>query len=51
LDDLKVQMRRHRFPGVTLERAIEAAIKGRHYEAVMQSIVAGTPSAHEPRDA
>jgi radical SAM superfamily enzyme YgiQ (UPF0313 family) len=36
---LKVQMRRHRFPGLTLSRAVEAAIKGLHYERVMKSVV------------
>jgi radical SAM superfamily enzyme YgiQ (UPF0313 family) len=36
---LKVQMRRHRFPGVALARAIEAAIKGLHYERVMNAVV------------
>jgi hypothetical protein len=36
---LKVQMRLHRFPGVTLSRAIEAAIKGLHYERVMNAVV------------
>ncbi|MCG6957250.1 MAG: B12-binding domain-containing radical SAM protein [Gemmatimonadetes bacterium] len=36
---LKVQMRIHRFPGVTLSRAIEAAIKGLHYEQVMNAVV------------
>jgi radical SAM superfamily enzyme YgiQ (UPF0313 family) len=36
---LKVQMRLHRFPGVTLSRAIEAAIKGLHYEQVMNAVV------------
>jgi radical SAM superfamily enzyme YgiQ (UPF0313 family) len=38
---LKVQMRRHRFPGVVLARAIEAAIKGLHYERVMNAVVEG----------
>jgi len=38
---LRFQMRRHRFPGVKLERAIEAAIKGLHYETVMRAIVGG----------
>jgi hypothetical protein len=38
---LRVQMRRHRFPGVDLERAIEAAIKGLHYETVMRAVVGG----------
>jgi hypothetical protein len=38
---LKVQMRHHRFPGVTLSRAIEAAIKGLHYERVMNAVVGG----------
>ncbi len=36
---LKVEMRRHRFPGVTFTRAIEAAVKALHYEKVMASIV------------
>jgi radical SAM superfamily enzyme YgiQ (UPF0313 family) len=48
---LKVQTRRYRFPGITLERAFEAAIKGLHYEAVMQSIVRGVPSRHGSPDA
>ena len=38
---LKIQMRRHRFPGVALARAIETAIKGLHYEQVMQAVVEG----------
>jgi len=38
---LKVQLRRHRFPGVALARAMEAAIKGLHYEQVMHAVVAG----------
>jgi hypothetical protein len=38
---LKVQMRRHRFPGVALAHAIEAAIKGLHYERVMNAVVKG----------
>ncbi|HKJ03643.1 MAG TPA: hypothetical protein VJ997_14345, partial [Longimicrobiales bacterium] len=36
---LRVQMRHHRFPGVTLTRAVEAAIKGLHYEQVMNAVV------------
>jgi hypothetical protein len=36
---LKVQMRIHRFPGVALSRAIEAAIKSLHYERVMNAVV------------
>lgn len=36
---LKVQMRMHRFPGVALEGAIEAAIKAFHYETVMRAVV------------
>jgi radical SAM superfamily enzyme YgiQ (UPF0313 family) len=35
---LKVQMRRHRFPGSALQRAIEAAIKGLHYERVTNAV-------------
>jgi radical SAM superfamily enzyme YgiQ (UPF0313 family) len=38
---LKVQMRRSQFPGVALERAIEAAIKSLHYETVMHAVVGG----------
>lgn len=38
---LKIQIRRHRFPGVGLSRAIEAAIKGLHYELVMHAVVEG----------
>ena len=38
---LKVQMRIHRFPGVALSRAIEAAIKSLHYERVMNTVVGG----------
>jgi hypothetical protein len=38
---LKVQVHRHRFPGVTLSRAVEAAIKGLHYEHVMKAVVEG----------
>jgi hypothetical protein len=38
---LKVRMRHHRFPGVTLSRAIEAAIKGLHYQRVMDAVVGG----------
>lgn len=38
---LKVRMRLHRFPGVTLERAIEAAVKALHYETVTHAIVQG----------
>lgn len=38
---LRIRMRLHRFPGVTLERAIEAAIKGLHYESVTNAIVGG----------
>jgi radical SAM superfamily enzyme YgiQ (UPF0313 family) len=40
---LKVQVRLHRFPGVTLSRAIEAAIKGLHYEQVMHAVVGKRP--------
>ncbi len=38
---LQVQIRHHSFPGITLSRAIEAAIKGRHYERVMSAVVGG----------
>jgi radical SAM superfamily enzyme YgiQ (UPF0313 family) len=38
---LKVQMRRHRFPGVALARAVEAAIKGLHYERVTSAVAKG----------
>jgi hypothetical protein len=38
---LKVQMKQHRFPGVALSRAMEAAIKGLHYERVMNEVVGG----------
>ena len=37
----RIAVNRHRFPGVKLERAIEAAIKGLHYETVMRAIVGG----------
>lgn len=36
---LKVRMRMHRFPGVALEGALEAAIKAFHYETVMRAVV------------
>jgi radical SAM superfamily enzyme YgiQ (UPF0313 family) len=36
---LRVQMRRYRFPGIALERAIEAAIKSLHYQTVMRAVV------------
>lgn len=36
---LTFQMRRYRFPGIALERAIEAAIKSLHYQAVMRAVV------------
>lgn len=42
---VKVQMRGYRFPGVTLEKAIEAAIKSLHYEKVMRNIVGGTQAS------
>lgn len=45
---LKVQMRGYRFPGITLEKAVEAAIKGLHYERVMNSIVGGAPPSTLP---
>jgi hypothetical protein len=32
-------MHRHRFPGVALSRAVEAAIKGLHYDRVMNAVV------------
>jgi hypothetical protein len=38
---LKYQMRRNRFPGIALERAIEAAIKSLHYQMVMRAVVGG----------
>lgn len=38
---LEVQMRIHRFPGVALSRAIEAAIKSLHYERIMNAVVEG----------
>ncbi|MBI4538359.1 MAG: DUF4070 domain-containing protein [Gemmatimonadetes bacterium] len=38
---LRARMARHRFPGVKLLGAFEAAIKGLHYEKVMRSIIAG----------
>ena len=43
---LKVQMRRHRFPGEKLGKAIEAAVKSLHYQKVMQSIVAAGGPEH-----
>lgn len=45
---LRFQMRRHRFPGVKLERAIEAAIKGLHYETVMRAVVGGEHANRGP---
>jgi radical SAM superfamily enzyme YgiQ (UPF0313 family) len=45
---LRFQMRRHRFPGLKLERAIEAAIKGLHYETVMRAVVGGEHPDREP---
>ena len=41
---LKVQMHRPRFPGVILSRAVEAAIKGLHYERVMEAVLEGPES-------
>lgn len=38
---LKARTRQHRFPGVTFANAMEAALKGLHYEKVMASIVNG----------
>jgi hypothetical protein len=38
---LRARTRQHRFPGATLAGAVEAAIKGLHYEKVMKSIVEG----------
>lgn len=40
---LKVRARCHRFPGVKLRGALEAAIKGLHYEQVVSSIVGAGP--------
>jgi len=40
---LRARWLRHRFPGVKLTRAIEAAVKALHYESVMRAIVAATP--------
>jgi radical SAM superfamily enzyme YgiQ (UPF0313 family) len=45
---LRVQVRRHRFPGMTFTRAIEAAVKGLHYEKVMSNIV-GARAYRRPR--
>ncbi len=42
---MKVQMRRHRFPGIALARAFETAIKGLHYERVMNAVVSSEPPA------
>lgn len=39
---LRTKMELCRFPGVHLVRAFELAVKARHYERVMQSIVSGT---------
>jgi hypothetical protein len=36
---VRICLRRHRFPGVALMRALEAAIKSFHYESVMVAIV------------
>jgi hypothetical protein len=36
---LEAQARQHRFPGIKLRKAFEAAIRGLHYERVMTSIV------------
>jgi len=36
---LEVQRRQHRFPGIRLRKAFEAAIRGLHYETVMANIV------------
>jgi hypothetical protein len=52
---LRARVRRHRFPGVKLAKAIEAAIKALHYETVMRAIVEATslppqswPNADDP---
>ena len=37
--NLKVERRLHRFPGVSLARAFEVAIKARHYEKVAEAVV------------
>lgn len=36
---LRVQSRQHRFPGVKLRKALEATIRGLHYERVTRSMV------------
>jgi hypothetical protein len=38
---LRARTRQHRFPGATLANAVEAALKGLHYEKVMTAIVNG----------
>jgi radical SAM superfamily enzyme YgiQ (UPF0313 family) len=40
---LRIRMRSHRFPGVELIRAVEAAIRGLHYETVTNSVTADGP--------
>jgi len=44
---LKARTRQHRFPGATFANAVEAALKGLHYEKVMTSIVNGGPAPIE----
>lgn len=46
---LKARTRRHRIPGAVLAGAVEAAIKGLHYEKVMNSIVNRGPTPLELR--
>ena len=48
---LRARVRRHRFPGVKLAKAIEAAIKALHYEIVMEAIVKATSSTPAPHSA
>lgn len=40
VQNLKVRVRQHRFPGVTVSRAIEAALKAFHYQRVAAAVVA-----------
>ena len=36
---MRLNLRRYRFPGLSLARAVEAGIKTHHYESVMRAIV------------
>jgi radical SAM superfamily enzyme YgiQ (UPF0313 family) len=46
---LRVLVRRHRFPGANLAKAIEAAVKALHYEKVMTSIRADARALPDTR--